>query len=559
MELQKTIKDNTEALHDFLADLKSWEKEMKAADEELLRQSSKEKKDPDTPPVRSPCISYPANKQAKQAEKSKETKQEENKQMVNSSSNKKAKRLPCDYAAWDKFDVDKAMESSEEEEVEGERKQPKSPTTSSGRNPRANKKERATALKEEGNKLYGRGRLEDAVAKYTQGMALDPTNALLPANRAMAYIKLKKFTAAEADCNRCLKLDCNYLKGFLRRATARLGLGKEELARRDYLKVLEMEPHNKEARRGLDELNSPNTAISSEGGAARGTTNTAGTPDTTNRLTHTQEPTAAKDTAPDKPATLKDGTPARNTAPQTAATAREGTPPGTASVETTAIKREGSGKKLKIVEVNSATSTTTTAAKVVPNQIFPIDKPPHLRSKKPLKRIPVKDVASREEMKEECVESAVTTAAGGGGDKETKKTEKPAVPLETAVLVSAKATVPIVPRTSHQFSQDWHRLSRTPDVALEYLKMIPPTFFRSVDLETNTLVEVVEVLAGEGVPADRAAQYLTALSVSHGFSISLMFLEAEQKQAFVKLITKCQPVEGQAAKMEELLAAVNAL
>ncbi|XP_050687967.1 RNA polymerase II-associated protein 3-like isoform X2 [Eriocheir sinensis] len=504
MELQKTIKDNTEALHDFLADLKSWEKEMKAADEELLRQSSKEKKD-------------------------------------------------------------KAMESSEEEEVEGERKQPKSPTTSSGRNPRANKKERATALKEEGNKLYGRGRLEDAVAKYTQGMALDPTNALLPANRAMAYIKLKKFTAAEADCNRCLKLDCNYLKGFLRRATARLGLGKEELARRDYLKVLEMEPHNKEARRGLDELNSPNTAISSEGGAARGTTNTAGTPDTTNRLTHTQEPTAAKDTAPDKHTTLKDGTPARNAAPQTAApqptaaTAREGTPPGTVSVETTAIKREGSGKKLKIVEVNSATTTTTTAAKVVPNQIFPIDKPPHLRSKKPLKRIPVKDVASREEMKEERVESAVTTAAGGGGDKETKKTEKPAVPLETAVLVSAKATVPTVPRTSHQFSQDWHRLSRTPDVALEYLKMIPPTFFRSVDLETNTLVEVVEVLAGEGVPADRAAQYLTALSVSHGFSISLMFLEAEQKQAFVKLITKCQPVEGQAAKMEELLAAVNAL
>lgn len=44
----------------------------------------------------------------------------------------------------------------------------------------------------QGNKLYSSGRLDDAIAKYTQGMALDPTNALLPANRAMAYIKIKK-------------------------------------------------------------------------------------------------------------------------------------------------------------------------------------------------------------------------------------------------------------------------------------------------------------------------------------------------------------------------------
>lgn len=40
--------------------------------------------------------------------------------------------------------------------------------------------------------MYSSGRLDDAIAKYTQGMALDPTNALLPANRAMAYIKIKK-------------------------------------------------------------------------------------------------------------------------------------------------------------------------------------------------------------------------------------------------------------------------------------------------------------------------------------------------------------------------------
>ena len=55
--------------------------------------------------------------------------------------------------------------------------------------------------------------------------------------RLMFTLVGHRYTAAEADCSRCLKLDCDYIKGYLRRATARLNLGKEELARRDCLKV----------------------------------------------------------------------------------------------------------------------------------------------------------------------------------------------------------------------------------------------------------------------------------------------------------------------------------
>ena len=42
--LQKNIKDNTEELHDFLADLKNWEKEMKEVDKRLASQSSNKDK-----------------------------------------------------------------------------------------------------------------------------------------------------------------------------------------------------------------------------------------------------------------------------------------------------------------------------------------------------------------------------------------------------------------------------------------------------------------------------------------------------------------------------------
>ena len=44
----------------------------------------------------------------------------------------------------------------------------------------------------QGNKFYSSGRLDDAIAKYTQAIGLDPTNPILPANRAMAYIKVEK-------------------------------------------------------------------------------------------------------------------------------------------------------------------------------------------------------------------------------------------------------------------------------------------------------------------------------------------------------------------------------
>lgn len=536
--LQKSIKDNTEELHDFLADLKSWEREMKEIDQRLSQSSGKDKEssgeDSTAHPVRSKSHQGPAKSILKQTENNKQVENskqmENNKQMImnNNNNQKNAKKLPRDYAAWDKFDVDKALESSEEEEAE--HKQPSSKATPPVHKPAANKKERASALKEEGNKLYSKGRLEDAVAKYTQGMALDPTNALLPANRAMAYIKLKKYTAAEADCNRCLKLDCDYIKGYLRRATARLNLGKEELARRDCLKVLEMEPGNKEAKRELEKLR----GISSSREENRLSTEQA-----------LQNSRLEPEEIVQNPAEV----------------VSEGVAVGKGSeqsegIQITSHKRKGNGKKMKIIEVNSNQEDKVPAKA---NQILPIVKSPHLRSKKPLRRIPVKDIGTWGDMnKRPVVETKVTESSGVGEGQQSKEKEgKVAASPKTSVLAGSKPFMPSVPKTSHQFSQDWHRLSSQAEAACEYLKTIPSPFFRTVDLETSTLVEVAEALGREEVSPSLAAQHLCALSVSQGFSINLMFLEADQKQVFLNLTSKCQQVEGHRTKMEELKASIQ--
>ena len=62
-------------------------------------------------------------------------------------------------------------------------------------------------------------------------MKLDPTNPILPINRAFAYIKTSKFQKAENDCSTALSLDNKNVKSFWRRGLARIGLEKYQEAK----------------------------------------------------------------------------------------------------------------------------------------------------------------------------------------------------------------------------------------------------------------------------------------------------------------------------------------
>ncbi|XP_041349671.1 RNA polymerase II-associated protein 3-like [Gigantopelta aegis] len=96
-----------------------------------------------------------------------------------------------------------------------------------------------------GNEHFKQGVYESAVESYTRGIHLDPTNAILPANRAMAYLKQHRYAEAVVDCTTAISLDPLYIKAYLRRASARLAQHYMEDAMADYDKVLTLEPHNK--------------------------------------------------------------------------------------------------------------------------------------------------------------------------------------------------------------------------------------------------------------------------------------------------------------------------
>lgn len=52
----------------------------------------------------------------------------------------------------------------------------------------------------------------------------------------------------------CLSFDPTYVKAYLRRGTARKNLKKFSLAKADFLKVLELEPENKQAQTEIKNL-----------------------------------------------------------------------------------------------------------------------------------------------------------------------------------------------------------------------------------------------------------------------------------------------------------------
>jgi len=114
--------------------------------------------------------------------------------------------------------------------------------------------EAAEEYKNIGNEHFKNKRYKEAIESYTMASSLDVSNPTYPANRAMTYMKLEKYSEAEEDCSRAIKHDPTYEKALFRRAQCRNFLGKLEGAKLDYQAVLKINPKNKLAKKELSEI-----------------------------------------------------------------------------------------------------------------------------------------------------------------------------------------------------------------------------------------------------------------------------------------------------------------
>lgn len=102
-------------------------------------------------------------------------------------------------------------------------------------------KEKAEALKLEGNKAMAARDFETAIAKYTAAIELVPTNAVYLSNRAAAYSSKRDHDSALKDAEKATELEPTYAKGWSRLGLAKYALGDAEGSLKAYEKGLQVE------------------------------------------------------------------------------------------------------------------------------------------------------------------------------------------------------------------------------------------------------------------------------------------------------------------------------
>ncbi|XP_073695553.1 stress-induced-phosphoprotein 1 [Garra rufa] len=114
--------------------------------------------------------------------------------------------------------------------------------------------EKASQLKDQGNKALSAGNVDEAVRCYTEALTLDPSNHVLFSNRSAAYAKKGDYDNALKDACQTIKIKPDWGKGYSRKAAALEFLGRLEDAKVTYQEGLRQEPSNQQLKEGLQNI-----------------------------------------------------------------------------------------------------------------------------------------------------------------------------------------------------------------------------------------------------------------------------------------------------------------
>lgn len=101
--------------------------------------------------------------------------------------------------------------------------------------------------KDKGNDFFKKGDYPNAIKHYSEAIKRNPDDAKIYSNRAACYTKLAEFHMALKDCDDCIRLDPNFVKGYLRKANVLIGLKDMSKAQMAYQKAMDIDPKCQEA------------------------------------------------------------------------------------------------------------------------------------------------------------------------------------------------------------------------------------------------------------------------------------------------------------------------
>ncbi|XP_032662828.1 RNA polymerase II-associated protein 3 isoform X2 [Odontomachus brunneus] len=472
--------------------MKNWEKLMKEQEQYLLSKLNKEKQ---LPPIRNSSKKKPATRESKNTENSKRMKSH-------------------DHTAWEKFDADKACDDLEEEKESDDL----SNEFLSEDRIQQNHKE-AIEYKEEGNHFVRQKKWDKAIASYSKAIKLFPYDAIFFANRALCFLKQDNLYSAEADCSSSIQIDDTYVKAYHRRATARMGLKHYKEAKLDIEKVLTLAPSNKEAKALLSEINK--------------------------RLKNfkpviTSEEDIANDISVEKKIAEKKLDDVES------------------NKKIIDIKEDNNENSLNIKSTAKPTNIIKQTKNLnipdwLPEKdnvkiVEPVEKPPHLRSKEPFRRIPVQEADLTKPFKEEIKTSCYKIKDLEFNTSSDNITEVNESVTKTKSAVEENFTkicteIPPVPKTAVHFIISWRKYTSS-DFRYKYLKQLPPGSLPKIfkeSLESNIFSDILATLKTEFINRKESIfSYLKDLSDVRRFRALIMFISNSEKQDLKLMFSYCK-------------------
>ncbi|XP_011300821.1 stress-induced-phosphoprotein 1 [Fopius arisanus] len=109
---------------------------------------------------------------------------------------------------------------------------------------------KAEEEKEKGNQKFKDGDYAGAVKHYSEAIARNPDDAKYYSNRAACYTKLGAFDLGLKDCEKCVELDPEFVKGWVRKGKILQGMQQHTKALKAYQTALGLDPNNAEASEG---------------------------------------------------------------------------------------------------------------------------------------------------------------------------------------------------------------------------------------------------------------------------------------------------------------------
>merc|ERR1719489_631452 len=170
---------------------------------------------------------------------------------------REAKIHRSDYKAWDNYDVDGECEKVDIEDPVAaavtRKKEKLNERPDVSKLSEIEIFDKAQAEKDKGNEAFKAGDFDEALLYYSRSINIHPTTACIN-NRALVYIRKKKWLKCLHDCDHVLRMEPGNLKAMMRRATACKELGKLVEAQKDLEYVLKQEPLNKKSEKLLEEV-----------------------------------------------------------------------------------------------------------------------------------------------------------------------------------------------------------------------------------------------------------------------------------------------------------------